>query len=633
MSTVVPFLVIGITTGSVYALAAMGLTLTYRTTGIFNFSQGALGAAAAYIFYDLTALHEIAWPLAAVICVVVVGIGGGLLLERLGSVLARVDVSVQIVATVGLMVAIQSLIVVAYGPTSIAFPAFLPTDLHSIAGAAVSADQLIIAGVVLLLGLVLVGMVRFTALGIRTRAVVDDADLLALNGVEPKRVRRVAWIIGSTFATVAGILAAVAVGTLDPTLLTLLLINAFGAAALGAFRSLPLTYIGGLMVGIASALATKYITIGTGFLAGIPAAIPVIVLFIILLVLPRRRLVTSTTLRRAALPLRGLRPVRTQARFGVVAVAVLLLAPTIFGDGRLPALTATVVYAILLLSLIVLVKMSGQVSLCQYGLAAVGAAAFYQLAGHAGLPWPVAVIVAGLITIPVGALVAIPAIRLSGLFLALATLAFGILLQQLFYTSDLMFTQQPSVTSPRPGFAEGDQSYYYLTVFVLVLCALLVVWVERSRLGRMLRGMEQSPTTMVTHGMNINVTKVIVFSLSAFLAGIAGALYGPITGSLSAVSFDPLNSVTLLAILIVSGPGLLRPALLGGLGLSLIPSFITSATIVNYLPVLYGVSAIIVATTVASRSRGGKKHDPSSRWTLPLPSRGNPAPVKEKVKS
>jgi ABC-type branched-subunit amino acid transport system permease subunit len=145
--------------------------------------------------------------------------------------------------------------------------------------------------------------------------------------------------------------------------------------------------------------------------------------------------------------------------------------------------------------------------------------------------------------------------------------------------------------------------------------------------------MEQSPTTMVTHGMNINVTKVIVFSLSAFLAGIAGALYGPITGSLSAVSFDPLNSVTLLAILIVSGPGLLRPALLGGLALSLIPSFITSATIVNYLPVLYGVSAIIVATSVASRSRGRRKHDPSSRWTLPLPSRGNPAPVKEEVKS
>lgn len=632
MSAMVPFLVIGITTGSVYALAAMGLTLTYRTTGVFNFSQGALGAAAAYLFYDLTALHGIAWPLAAVICVAVIGIGGGLLLERLGSVLARVDVSVQIVATVGLMVAIQALLVVVYGPTSIAFPAFLPTDLHSIAGATVSSDQLIIAGVVFLLGLVLVCMVRFTALGIRTRAVVDDADLLALNGVEPTRVRRVAWFIGSTFGTVAGILAAVAVGTLDPTLLTLLLINAFGAAALGAFRNLPLTYVGGLAVGIASALATKYITTGTGFLAGIPAAIPVFVLFIILLVIPRRQLVTSTTLRRAALPLRRLRPARTQAGFGVVAVAAFLLAPTIFGDGRIPALTATVVYAILLLSLTVLVKLSGQVSLCQYGLAAIGAAAFYQLVGHAGLPWLVAVIVAGLIAIPVGALVAIPAIRLSGLFLALATLAFGILLQQLFYTSDFMFTQQPSVTSPRPGFAESDQSYYYLTVFVLALCALLVVWVERSRLGRMLRGMEQSPTTMVTHGMNINVTKVIVFSLSAFLAGIAGALYGPITGSLSAVPFDPLNSVTLLAILIVAGPGLLRPALLGGLALSLIPSFITSATIVNYLPVLYGVSAIIVAATVASRNRGRKKHDTSSRWTLPLPSRGNPALVKE-VKS
>jgi ABC-type branched-subunit amino acid transport system permease subunit len=145
--------------------------------------------------------------------------------------------------------------------------------------------------------------------------------------------------------------------------------------------------------------------------------------------------------------------------------------------------------------------------------------------------------------------------------------------------------------------------------------------------------MEQSPTTMITHGTNINVTKIIVFSLSAFLAGIAGALYGPITGSLSAVPFDPLNSLTLLAILVVSGPGLLRPALLGGLALSLIPSFITSATIVNYLPVLYGVSAIIIAAAVASRKRGRAKHDSSSRWALSLPNRGNSALVKEEVKS
>jgi ABC-type branched-subunit amino acid transport system permease subunit len=107
---------------------------------------------------------------------------------------------------------------------------------------------------------------------------------------------------------------------------------------------------------------------------------------------------------------------------------------------------------------------------------------------------------------------------------------------------------------------------------------------------------------MTAHGTDLRVTKLLVFCLSAFIAGIAGALYGPIAGSVNVVPFDPLNSLTMLALLVMAGYGLLRPAVLGGLALSLIPSYITNATVVNYLPVLYGVSAAAVAVMTA---RGG----------------------------
>jgi branched-subunit amino acid ABC-type transport system permease component len=616
VSSLLPFIFTGLTSGSVYAMSAMGLTLTYRTTGIFNFAQGAIGTAAAYVFYDLTSVGHMAWPLAAIIVILVFGIIGGFFLERVANVLARVDTALVIVATVGMMVAIQALIVIRYSNTSITFPPFLPTGLHQIAGATISTDSLIIIGVALVSVIVVTVFLRVAWLGKSTRAVVDDPHLLALTGASPTRVRRISWVIGTMFAAISGILAAEAVGTLDPSLLTLLLVNAFAASALGAFRSITWTYVGGLAVGIAASLSTKWIT-GTGFLAGIPAAIPILILFVTLLVVPRRHLLTRTAVRVRPKPRARTKRPRVEAGLAVLAVVVFVIAPQVLGDARLPALTGTVDDAILLLSLVLLVRMSGQVSLCQYALAAVGAACFYKLADHAGLPWLVDVLLSGLVAAPVGALAAITAVRLSGMFLALATFAFGILLENLFFTSTIMFTQQPSQISPRPSFATGDYAYYYVVLAILVLSALLVLVIDRSRLGRLLRGMGQSQTTLATHGLNVTVTKMLVFSLSGFLAGISGALMGPITGSISSLPFDSLNSLTLVALLVLAGRGTIRPAIVGGCALSLIPSYITSATVVNYLPVLYGVSALTIAAL--STRAGGE-----IRWTGVLGRRKQP---------
>jgi branched-subunit amino acid ABC-type transport system permease component len=604
MSTLLPFLVIGVTTGSVYALSALGLTLTYRTTGIFNFALGAIGSASAYIFYDLTTNAHLSWPVAAAICVLGLGTFAGLGLERLGHVLVRVDVPVRIVATVGLMVAINALIIVRYGAGSLTFPTFLPTNLHSIIGTEVPSSEIITVVLVLAVTVALTLVLKFTRFGSSTRAVVDDPELLALTGTNPDRVRRASWVLGTTFAAAAGILAASSLGTLDPTLLTLLLIDAIGAAAIGAFQSVTLTYVGGLAIGVIAALATKYIAGGSGLLAGLPSSVPIIVLLLALVVVPRDRLLsrTRTIVQTATSRVRAKAPLRREL-VGIVAFFVLAaFAPNILGGARVLALTGTAVYAILFLSLALLVNLAGQISLCQFGLAAIGAATFSKLAASAGVPWVPALILAGLMAVPVGAVVALVAVRLSGLFLALATLATGVLLEGMFYGTNLMFTQQQSIPSPRPSFAQGDLAYYHVTVVALGLCTALVIWVERGQLGRLLRGLSESPTTMTAHGTDVRVTKLLVFCLSAFIAGIAGALYGPIAGSVNAVPFDPLNSLTMLALLVMAGYGLLRPAVLGGLALSLIPSYITDATVVNYLPVLYGVSAATVAVLTA---RGG----------------------------
>src|SRR5258706_2461034 len=109
MSAYTPFIIIGILTGSVYAMAALGLTFTYRTTGVFNFGQGAIGAGAAYFFYELRSQHHISWPFALVLTVLIFGIAVGLALERLSRTRGMSTAGMQIVATVAVMVTFQAL--------------------------------------------------------------------------------------------------------------------------------------------------------------------------------------------------------------------------------------------------------------------------------------------------------------------------------------------------------------------------------------------------------------------------------------------------------------------------------------------------------------------------------------------
>src|SRR5690606_26397064 len=158
---------------------------------------------------------------------------------------------------------------------------------------------------------------------------------------------------------------------------------------------------------------------------------------------------------------------------------------------------------IMLLSLGLLVKTSGQVSLCHATFAAIGAVTFSQLAIGQGLPWGVALVLTAVVVAPVGALVAIPAIRLSGIYLALATFAFAVVVEQMFFARDFMFTTlQAGREIPRPSFASGNTGYYYMVLAFAVLIAVLTTVIHRVRLGRMLLGLSESPVAISTMGLN-----------------------------------------------------------------------------------------------------------------------------------
>ncbi|WAX58427.1 ATP-binding cassette domain-containing protein [Jatrophihabitans cynanchi] len=598
MHDLLPYLIIGLTSGSVYALIALGLVLTYKVSNIFNLAHGAIATVSAYIFYALHVQHHVSWPLAALASVVGAGLVFGLIMERIAKALEGADFTMRIVATVGILLLITNTCQLAFGSFPLPVEPFLPVNVVNIFGVAVTVDRIIIVAVALIATVALYVFFRNSRLGKSIRAVVDNAELLDLSGTSPTRVRRVAWIIGCTFATLSGPLLVDTLGSVDVGTLTALVIQAFAAAALGSFSSLPLTYVGGLFIGLATSVSTKYIHTSDQIVSAIPSAMPFIILFVLMLVMPKARLVVRSMMKRK-LHVRWSLPPRFQIGTGIATLTLLFTVP-LWAGYHLGDWTAMLSYVVLFLSVGLLVRTSGQVALCHATFAAIGAVAFSKLAHEAGIPWLVALVLAGLVVVPIGAIIAIPAIRLSGTFLALATLGFGLLVQSVFYQSSWMFGLDGfGLAMPKPHLSwlalDTDTGFYYVVLAVACVTALVVVTLVRSRLGRLLRAMADSPQALATAGVSVNLTRLLVFCISAFFAAIAGALYGMYIVAPTGQSFDAFTSatyVTLLAIMSGIAPWY---ALNGAIALTIVSSYWHPTGMSNYLQILFGLSAISVA--------------------------------------
>lgn len=632
ISEYAPFIVVGVATGSIYAIAALGLVLTYKTSGIFNFGHGAVGAASAFLFYDLHIRRGIPWPIAVVVAVV--GFGGlaGLLLELLARGLAGVTPAMKVVGTLGVLLAVQGSAVVIFGSSPINLPQFLPTSTFQLGGVFVGYNQLIAALLAVASAVGLSLFFKLTKTGTQMRAVVDDPDLLDITGTSPVRIRRTAWVLGSVFASLAGVLIAPLL-SLDATLLTLLVVQAFGAAAIGRFTSLPLTYVGGLAVGILRELAGKWVGTSDTFSA-LPSTIPFLLLFVVLLLSRKGSLPDFGTLVRSRSPRRVAVSRRAMVTRLSIALGFAIAVPAFAGTKTILFATG-MVYVGVFLSLGLLVRLSGQVSLCQVGFMGLGAAFFGRLTTDVGVPWLLALVLAGVFTIPFGALVAIPAIRLSGIYLALATFGYGILLDQIVFRTGLAYGSKAVVLAERPVLFgidfTSDAGYYYLVLLITLILAAGIAAIERERLGRLLRALGDSPIALSTQGATINITRVIVFCLSSFVAGIAGALYVPLFGSANGDTFNSFLSLILLTVFAVAGRGAIRPAFIASLLYIVGPGYGASG-LSEALPAIFGLVAIAVAVS----SNGGgpsswfSRLDARSQWRLtssPVTARSQAAAV------
>jgi ABC-type branched-subunit amino acid transport system permease subunit len=311
----------------------------------------------------------------------------------------------------------------------------------------------------------------------------------------------------------------------------------------------------------------------------------------------------------------------------VIGVALLALLP-VLAPTRLAVYSNALTFVVMFLSLALLLNTSGQISLAHAAFVAVGATTFSHLTTGAHLPWMVAFLGAGLVTVPVGALLAIPATRLSGVYLALATFGFGILAQNVVFNTWLMFGSDTFLKAPRPVFAfldgRDDKQFFYFVLAVAVVATLAVVGMLRSRLGRLLRAMADAPTALTTQGLNVQVTRVLVFCVSAFLAGVCGALFISQFGQITRDSgFGPFQSLIWVAVLTVCGSRVIPASFLAAGLLIVVPSYLSGVSL-DTQTLLFGLGAL--AAAVLGERRFGWR-EAGRRWAENSQHRRDRSPV------
>jgi len=561
------FTIFGIVTGAIYAVAATGLVVTYSTSGIFNIAHGAIGMVMAFLYWELRVNHHWPTPIAIIVVVFIAAPLLGAVIERtLMRRLRGASVAQSLVVTVGLLVLLLGLGEAIWKPTTAReLPPFFDPKKFKVFGAFVSWHNAITILVGIAVAVFLWFLLSRTRIGIAMRAVVDDRNLLSLNGARPDRVSMLAWAIGASLAAVAGILLAPLL-QLNHIVLTLLVVNAYAAAMVGRLRSLPLTYVGALILGLAQSYYVGYVHLQSTWWIGLGPSIPTILLFAVLLLLPESRL-RAARLAGAVAPRVPSR--RMSATGAVTLVVVALVVSRFLGSGDIIRVGQGLAFALIMLSLVPLTGYGGQVSLCQMTFAGLGAFAMAKLGVNGSI---VGLIVAAALAAGVGALIALPALRLQGLYLALSTMAFAALMDFMFFTNQHVFGNGGTLAVARLKIFglhfTSERSYFVLLAAAFGGLSMLVMWMRRGQFGRRLAAMRDSQVACATLGMSLARTKLMVFMFSAAMAGLAGALYGGLKGSAGPIDFQMFQSLPILLLAVLGGITTASGALIGGLAFS-----------------------------------------------------------------
>ena len=571
------YLISGLTNGAIYALIALGFGIIYNATTIINFAQGEmvmLGALCAISIYQVIPSLPLAFAGAVVLVTCV-----GLVFERLAlRPVADPTPIALIIITVGGGVLIKGVAMLIWGKEAYTLPPFSGNIPIHLGPATVLPQNLWVLGITAVAVVALEAFFRLTLVGKAMRACAYNTRAARLVGIAAGRMVQLSFGLSAALGAGAGILIApLTLGVYDMG--TMLGLKGFSAAIIGGLGSLAGGVLGGLVLGVAEALATGFISRlpGCGGLSPPPPG-PV-----------------------PAPPGAGGRTEMTRLRFlnrwvlfAVVAGAVALFMDQ---DYYYTLLNFIGIHTLLVVGLNLLLGYAGQISLGHAAFFGLGAYTSGILTATAGVdPW--LALVAGLAVSGAAAfLIGIPALKLRGYYLAMATLGFGIIVYIILNEADRL-TGGPSGLSGIPalslaGFAFNTPRRLYLLIWIILgLILYISANLVGSRTGRAIRALHDGEAAAESLGVDTFRLKLKIFVWSALYASLAGSLYAHTLNFIAPSSFGFMFSIKLVTMVVLGGMASIWGSLLGAGALTVLPELLT--VFHDFEMVIFGAILMIV---------------------------------------
>lgn len=630
MSKFISLLVSGVISGAIYSMLAAGLTLTYTTTGIFNLGYGAVAFTCAFVYFELQ--NGLGWPnvWAGLLVILVLAPLLGLILDRfVFRRLSQASDASKIMATVGVLIAVPALaefivaLLIGVGHFNIPNGSLVslapglgpepPVQWHLSSAFNFNSDQLIVALVALLMAVGLWWLLKHTSIGLKMRALVDRPDLAAARGVDRGRTSGFAWVLGTTLAGLAGVAGAPIFNSLTTGTYLFVLLAATAAAVLGGFRSVPLAALGGLIIGAVQSLVAGYANFAQS-IPGFSDAVPFALLFVGLAFWGRERGRRAGQVAEDVPPpdYLALRPPWRRAApwvFWFVAIFVYIL----FGADSywLGLATEGLALSVVFLSFTIVTGTGGIVSLAQAAFVTGAGLMAGVLIGQYHAPYFFGLLGGVAFAVLLGVVVAFPALRLGGLSLALATLAMGLIADNvLFQWSWLAGPLQQGWAIPQPTIGpfhlSDDKTMAVVLAIIVIVVTLLIRNLQRSASGRMMSAVRTSESAASTSGISGNAVKITLFAVSAGLAGLGGVLLVTVEQHVTNSTYTTIVGLTWLAVVVLWGIRRPSAAIAAGMGSTLFDGVLSSGfhfsfiswagTSSVWLPqVLFGLGAVTMA--------------------------------------
>jgi sulfate-transporting ATPase len=641
LRTVLQFALLGLGVGGVYAVSAVGVVAIHRGSRTINFAQGGIALWGALVFYWLRDDHHLPAGLAALVTLLCAALFGALVyLLVIRFVRHRTQLS-RMVATLGLLGLLIGLAHSAFGNAARVPDSSFPSSGVDVLGQTIPVERIIIFAIAVGVVVALAAWSARARLPLMTRAMAEHESAAQALGASPHVLGSLNWALGSVLAAASGVLVAPIVGQFDTAMMTVTAF-ALAAALLGRFDSYLLALVGGLALGVGESVATHLVAgyVPERFQLGWPQTVPFVAVMAIL-VLRRDRASNRLPAVPAAPVAAGLfRPVPVSLALGAM-IAVLAVGNSRWQD----AATISIIFGILVLSLVVLVGYTNQISLAQMTVAGLGAFAAVRLDLDLRLPFVLAPVAGAVVGALAGLLVGLPALRVRGVNLAILTMGMavavsGVLFDSTHYTGGITGSQPhpPSLFGLDVDAALHPDRYGFVALFWLVVAGTVVAVVRRSRLGRRLLVVRTNERAAASVGINIARTKLSAFVISSSMAGAAGVLLGFRSSSVTFTQFSFMESINLVGLAVIAGVTSITGGLLGGVmafgGLVyLVIADLHVGFITDNYATIFG-AALIVTVLLHENGvawRRGFQDDPTPLPAGSLPARGGAELVAQDV--